>query len=332
MASPPFPMSPSAASPPFAGPNMSQAKKRPAGDISTAPHKRRKASMISLSHPLRQTSFPPEAMNGTSARDRRSPSIDAVSFVSGSQVSATGPPKKKRGRKSKKELAESASMADGNTGAGGGGAAGSSTGAGSGSAVAGKEGKKQQEEEDEPLGPLQMELVDSSAGTKEKKQEENRLRGMLVEAFDPVQYSRYERWRAAKLGESTVRKVVNAAASQSAPPMGILAMKTVTKLFMGDLIESARRIQTEWIHAGVEPLLELTLPDSSETADGSDETQTRDCEKRRGPLRPDHLREAARRYKLSKEGGMVGMQSPWHTQQQTGVERFSARTGKRIFK
>ncbi|KAL5606627.1 hypothetical protein BROUX41_003025 [Berkeleyomyces rouxiae] len=325
MASPQFPQSYSATSPTYSGSqNSSISKKRSAADMTSAPHKRRKASMISLSHPLRQTSFPPESLleNG-----QRSPSVDAMSIVSGSQVSTTERPKKKRGRKSKKELAENASFGDGSSGV-----AGPASTVGGGSNAPTKEsGKKQQEEEEEQLGPLQMELVDSSAGTKEKKQEENRLRGMLVEAFDPEQYNRYERWRAAKLAESTVRKVVNAAASQSAPPMGILAMKTVTKLFMGDLIESARRIQTEWIHAGVEPMVEISIPSPTDSLDGEAQkpptTQTR-----RGPLRPDHLREAARRYRISKEGGTVGMQSPWHTQQQTGVERFSVLTGKRIFK
>ncbi|KAL2891060.1 Transcription initiation factor TFIID subunit 11 [Ceratocystis lukuohia] len=326
MASPPFPQSSSATSPTYSSyQNPSTiSKKRSATDMTSAPHKRRKASMISLSHPLRQTSFPPESLleNG-----RRSPSVDAMSFVSGSQVSTTEKPKKKRGRKSKKELAENASFGESSSAV-----AGPTSTVGGGSNAPGKEsGKKQQEEEEEQLGPLQMELVDSSAGTKEKKQEENRLRGMLVEAFDPEQYNRYERWRAAKLGESTVRKVVNAAASQSAPPMGILAMKTVTKLFIGDIIESARRIQTEWIHAGVEPLLEIPVI-SPEDSTADEEKKEPEKVKRRGPLRPEHLREAARRYRVSKEGGTVGMQSPWHTQQQTGVERFSVITGKRIFK
>ncbi len=54
---------------------------------------------------------------------------------------------------------------------------------------------------------------------------------------------------------------------------------------------------------------------------------------RRGPLRPEHLREALRRYKLAYEGGCVGLHDPWHQQQQSGVERFGIRTrGRRLFK
>jgi transcription initiation factor TFIID subunit 11 len=66
---------------------------------------------------------------------------------------------------------------------------------------------KDAEEEDEDDDKAEMALEDVGARTQEQKQEEIRLRAMLVEAFDPEQYSRYEHWRAMKLTESVVKRV-----------------------------------------------------------------------------------------------------------------------------
>ncbi len=53
----------------------------------------------------------------------------------------------------------------------------------------------------------------------------------------------------------------------------------------------------------------------------------------KGPLRPDHIREAWRRYKSTVQSQGAGTLALWHHQQRSGVERFPARTGgKRIFK
>jgi transcription initiation factor TFIID subunit 11 len=51
------------------------------------------------------------------------------------------------------------------------------------------------------------------------------------------------------------------------------------------------------------------------------------------PLRPEHLREAFRRHRLAKEGGLTGQLDLWKFQHQSGVERFGLKTGgKRLFK
>lgn len=102
------------------------------------------------------------------------------------------------------------------------------------------------------------------------------------------------------------------------------AVKAVAKLFAGEMIESARHVQGEWIAAG-EKQSELPTPPPSTAED-------EEAPVRRGPLRPDHLREAWRRYKVSGESYGVGMQQPWHAQQADGVERFSTRTRKRLFR
>jgi transcription initiation factor TFIID subunit 11 len=51
------------------------------------------------------------------------------------------------------------------------------------------------------------------------------------------------------------------------------------------------------------------------------------------PLLPEHLVEALRRHRLSKEGASTGQLGLWQLQQHSGVERFSLKTGgKRLFK
>lgn len=62
-------------------------------------------------------------------------------------------------------------------------------------------------EEDDDDDKAEMALEDVVARTQEQKQEEIRLRAMLVEAFDSEQYNRYELWRAAKLSDAVVKRV-----------------------------------------------------------------------------------------------------------------------------
>jgi transcription initiation factor TFIID subunit 11 len=104
------------------------------------------------------------------------------------------------------------------------------------------------------------------------------------------------------------------------------SVRAVTKVLAGELIELARQVQTEYVLAG-EKQTDLPKPEpGTEAVDGADETE------RRGPLRPEHLREAWRRYQRSGEGRGVGTQQLWHAQQGDGVDRFSTRTGKRLFR
>lgn len=200
MASPPYATSPSGMSPPYPSPAQIPNKKRSSTLDVNPPVKRRKPSNLASSsvhpaHPLRQTSFPPEVRSPYA----RSPSADAASHVSGSVVSATpsGAPKKKRGRKAKN--------------AKGGGDDGSEqtpslVGGRAATNVSGQGGEKDGED-DEDDEKAEMALEDVGARTQEQKQEEIRLRAMLVEAFDSQQYNRYELWRAAKLADSVVKRV-----------------------------------------------------------------------------------------------------------------------------
>ncbi|KAM3555296.1 hypothetical protein ARSEF4850_006067 [Beauveria asiatica] len=333
MASPPqYASSPTAMSPPYPTPASMPNKKRSSSfDTTGKPPamKRRKASTLSQSsvpvHPLRQTSFPPEARSPHT----RSPSVDALSHVSGSAVSGTASgvggaaARKKRGRK----LARGA----GKTGDDGGANDQASSVAGGKAAtnVSGQ-GVDKEAEEDEDDDKAEMALEDVVARTQEQKQEEIRLRAMLVEAFDSEQYNRYELWRAAKLSDAVVKRVVNATVSQSVPQMVSTAVKAVAKLFAGELIEEARQVQAEWIRAGEH---QSELPTPPPPADSTEEEKReQELDPKRGPLRPDHLRAAWLRYRASKQSHGVGMQQLWHNQQGSGVERFSARTRKQMFK
>jgi transcription initiation factor TFIID subunit 11 len=212
MASPPYSYSPTALSPPYpahsqlpvVGMNATTNKKRTA-DGGTAPAlKRRKASTMSATsnppaHPLRQTSFPPD--ESQTPYDARSPSVDSVSLVSGSQASAAVPPKKKRGRKSKVEKAreQTPSVAGGIAATAISGTSDGGRGSKSATGVGG--GDNTQEEEDDTV-PTQ-----TAQRTQEQQVEEQRMRAMLVNAFSPEQFERYENWRAANLPKAVVRRV-----------------------------------------------------------------------------------------------------------------------------
>lgn len=164
---------------------------------------------IGSAHPLRQTSFPPDE----SPFAARSPSVgfdnDNVSMVSGSAVSVSAPVKKKRGRKSKAEKAREAAEKEGTPSVVGGRAntvASGRSGAGRGAASAvGDDGADDEEEDDKDIktkmGVAQFER------SREEREEEKKLRFMLVQQMDKDQTERYEMWHAAKLTESVVKRV-----------------------------------------------------------------------------------------------------------------------------
>ncbi|KFY16852.1 hypothetical protein V492_01049, partial [Pseudogymnoascus sp. VKM F-4246] len=232
-------------------------------------------------HPLRQTSFPPDGINPDRAysADARSPSADATSMVSGSVVSK---PPKKRGRKGKN--ADDGSLVGGST---------AMSMASGGHQREGTRGASPEEDDDE-VGTLDVALV---SRTNEEKEKEKYYRALLVGALDPDQYARYERWRSSKLADAVVRRLVNQTLSQSVPSNVVMAVKSVTKVFAGELIERARKIQTQWLAASAESQTEDPDARGATPADATKELQLWETNKedtRRGPLTPEHLREALR--------------------------------------
>ena len=192
---------------------MSSNKKRTADGPAAPALKRRKASTISTAsgaasaHPLRQTSFPPD--DSSALFGARSPSVDvdAMSLVSGSQVSAAAPVKKKRGRKSKAEKAreQTPSVAGGRAPTAASGVSdGGGGGRGNKSVAGGAGGGDEGEGDDE--GPTEV-AATADVRTKEQKEEEHRMRGMLISALSDDQFYRFENWRAANLSKASVRRV-----------------------------------------------------------------------------------------------------------------------------
>lgn len=136
---------------------------------------------------------------------------------------------------------------------------------------------------------------------------------VLIEAFDSNQSDRYDLFRRTKLRENTLRKIVNQLLSQSVPPQVIKTINGYTKVFIGQLIERSRDIQLQ--QAMLTP--PATPPESNTThlptpQHTQPETISFDSQSRRpenlGPLTPDDLREALRRYKRDGTGGGTGLQ------------------------
>jgi transcription initiation factor TFIID subunit 11 len=110
------------------------------------------------------------------------------------------------------------------------------------------------------------------------------------------------------------------------PASVILAVKSVAKIFAGEIIESARKVQLQWLEASGESQTGLQSPPPSDNDDP-------ERERPRGPLTADHLREALRRYKLERKSGNVGLMGLARQQMSNGTERFGLKAmGKRLLK
>jgi len=116
---------------------------------------------------------------------------------------------------------------------------------------------------------------DYSAQLSWQSQSKDNLK-VLMDNFSPAQYDRFEAYRRHALPKQAVRKVIQQSLGQqvSQPVAQIIA--GFSKVFVGEIIEKARAVQTR----------------RGET----------------GPLSPDHLREAYRAYQ--DETGHVGAARP----------------------
>lgn len=153
-----------------------------------------------------------------------------------------------------------------------------------------------------------------------------------------LQQERHDSWHRAKLKTGDVRKLVNATLSQSVPANVVTVVQAYTKMFAGIIIEEAREVQSEWMSIEAQKadgsdnpawkklrLSEAQDESPSDLDNGHTEDATEEhndggdmpkseamglrraideCD--RGPLLADHLREALRRYKKSRYGGVVG--------------------------
>jgi transcription initiation factor TFIID subunit 11 len=129
-------------------------------------------------------------------------------------------------------------------------------------------------------------LAQGGVGGFAEDDEEKKRMAILLEAFDEDQNNRYESFRRANLNKASVKKLANAVLSQSVTANVGTVICGFSKVFTGEIIELALKIQREW----------------------GDQ----------GPLLPDHLREAWRRYKVERQGatgyrGAVGGGAPTAT-------------------
>lgn len=331
----------------------------------------RKTSITSSttpSHPLRQTSFPPQdnlppdvAGSRRHATFSPSESLDDVSdgeinSVISAPVNEENSSKKRkrgdkrtRGKPSKATSGRLASLVPTNV---------DDTRSLSRRSITtpsriatGEDGEAEEEDEDEdedasvPGGRLP--LYEGGQMTTEEINIERERKRSFYDSVPEIHRDRSEAYHRAKLRTADVRRLVNQTLSQSVPQNVVLVVASYTKLFAGILIEEARAVQAEWMaaeellasqrngpslkqlhisHAGAQerPTIHGRESDSSLTPElspsklfssGQDYSHERkgpdgliqttaECD--RGPLLPDHLRAALRRYKKSMRGGPVG--------------------------
>ncbi|KAI9802360.1 MAG: hypothetical protein M1833_001866 [Piccolia ochrophora] len=284
----------SSISPPYPAPSSLPSRKRPStAAAGPGSNKRRKASIASTSslHPLRQTSFPPD--EGSRAVVARSPSVSS-SVVGGGPGSATTA-RGRRGRKSANRADDTAASSV------------------AGTAKAATEPADEDEEDDEADGEAAVAMMgrDGPSNAAEEEQERQKLR-ILVESFSEDQANRYDAWRRAKLNPAAVKRLANQTLSQSIPDPVVKALSGLTKVFIAELVEQARSVQAQW-DAGAEDGTDAAAGAEGPTKDinGTNETNgtapSKDTTREHGPLLPDHLREALRRYREDREGGGAGM-------------------------
>ncbi|KAK6523893.1 transcription initiation factor TFIID subunit 11 [Arthrobotrys megalospora] len=232
------PSTPGASTP--GGPSSKKSK------VSGTPSLSRKSSIpatASKSHPLRQTSFPPENADAASRR-RRSVSVTSnatTSFTRGNSVDRVLVPPPGNGKDD------------------------------SAPGAAGKAGDDDGDGSDEDIGDdlLTIMRVGDMAELEEQKEEEQRRLNILMDHFDDDQMARYEAYRRGALQKSAVKKVANLVLGQSISANVASAIGGFSKIFAGEMVERAKEIQKEW---------------------GED--------KPGAPLFPEHIREAARRWRL----------------------------------
>ncbi|KAF8424731.1 hTAFII28-like protein conserved region-domain-containing protein, partial [Tirmania nivea] len=132
-----------------------------------------------------------------------------------------------------------------------------------------------EEEDDEDRGDdygTTSLLADGMLGGFGEDDERKQRLALLVEHFDNDQLARYEAYRRSNLNKAAVKKITNQTLSQSVTANVGTVIGGFAKVYVCDIVQSALEIQNEW---------------------GD-----------KGPLLPDHLREAARRYRMERQGAV----------------------------
>ncbi|EPY53422.1 transcription factor TFIID complex subunit Taf11 [Schizosaccharomyces cryophilus OY26] len=123
-----------------------------------------------------------------------------------------------------------------------------------------------EEDDRDDFGTAAISNVPNKPGEADDDTSEKVRTRYLLESFDEEQMQRYEVFRRANLNKTNVKKLANQILNQSVTPNVAIVISGFSKVFVGEIIELARRIQEHWGDTG--------------------------------PLSPDHLREA---YRLSRQ-------------------------------
>ncbi|KAF9114216.1 transcription initiation factor TFIID subunit 11 [Mortierella sp. AM989] len=140
----------------------------------------------------------------------------------------------------------------------------------------GGEGKDDDDDEHEEEPEYTEYEWNQEANSRGRSKEELRA---LLDRFSEDQLQRYEVYRRSVLSKSTVKKLVGTILNQQVSPTMAFVVAGFCKVFVGEMVEKAREIMEEW----------------GET----------------GAIRPEHLREAQRRYKNEEHLRGKGVQTPY---------------------
>ncbi|KAF7731375.1 transcription initiation factor TFIID subunit 11 [Apophysomyces ossiformis] len=125
--------------------------------------------------------------------------------------------------------------------------------------------QQQEEDEDENKEDLVMDMDAHMQAQMEKAKEDMKL---LLENFTEEQLQRYEGYRRSALNRTNVKRLVSQVLNQQCSQTMAFVVAGFSKVYVGEIVEKAREVMEEWGHTGA--------------------------------IRPEHLREAHRRYKKSK--------------------------------
>ncbi|KAK3809983.1 MAG: hTAFII28-like protein conserved region-domain-containing protein [Benniella sp.] len=139
----------------------------------------------------------------------------------------------------------------------------------------GAEGKEDDDDEHEEEPEYTEYEWNQEASSRGRSKEELKA---LLDCFSDEQLQRYEVYRRSVLSRSTVKKLVGTILNQQVTQTMAFVVAGFCKVFVGEMVEKAREVMEDW----------------GET----------------GPIRPEHLREAQRRYKKEELQRGQGVQIP----------------------
>ncbi|KAF9918241.1 transcription initiation factor TFIID subunit 11 [Linnemannia zychae] len=155
------------------------------------------------------------------------------------------------------------------------GAAEDGTGA-TGEGDAGGEGKDDDDDDHEEEPEYTEYEWNQEANSRGRSKDELKA---LLDCFSEEQLQRYEVYRRSVLSRPTIKKLVGTILNQQVTQTMAFVVAGFCKVFVGEMVEKAREVMEDW----------------GET----------------GPIRPEHLREAQRRYKKEEVQRGTGVQTSY---------------------